>query len=89
MRELRQNLSVYLRRVSSGEALAVTEHGRRVALLAPIPALDDDPLADLVALGRVSPERGTLADLPPPLPPAPGRPSLSEVLQQMRDEDVR
>jgi len=89
VRELRQNLSVYLRRVSGGEALAVTEHGRRVALLAPLPALDDDPLADLVALGKVSPERGSLDDLPAPLPRAPGTPSLSEVLQQMRDEDDR
>jgi hypothetical protein len=27
--------------------------------------------------------------LPRPLPPTPGKPTLSEVLQQMRDEDDR
>jgi prevent-host-death family protein len=35
VRELRQNLSVYLRRVADGETLQVTEHGRPVAILAP------------------------------------------------------
>ncbi|MGH2488568.1 MAG: type II toxin-antitoxin system Phd/YefM family antitoxin, partial [Candidatus Limnocylindria bacterium] len=36
VRELRQNLSVYLRRVKRGERLEVTERGRAVALLAPL-----------------------------------------------------
>lgn len=36
VRELRQNLSVYLRRVKAGETLEVTEHGRSVAVLAPL-----------------------------------------------------
>ena len=40
VRELRQNLSVYLDRVKEGERLEVTEHGRPVALLVPLP--DDD-----------------------------------------------
>lgn len=35
IRELRQNLSVYLRRVAEGETLEVTERGRPVARLAP------------------------------------------------------
>ena len=33
VRELRQNLSVYLRRVEQGEAFEVTDHGRPVARL--------------------------------------------------------
>jgi prevent-host-death family protein len=36
VRELRQNLSRYLERVKSGEALVVTEHGHEVARLVPI-----------------------------------------------------
>lgn len=36
VRELRQNLSKYLRRVKEGEALTVTEHGRNVARLVPL-----------------------------------------------------
>lgn len=35
MRELRQNLSRYLRRVKEGQPLAVTERGRVVARLVP------------------------------------------------------
>ena len=36
MRELRQNLSVYLRRVERGETLCVTSRGRPVAVLGPL-----------------------------------------------------
>lgn len=36
--ELRQNLSVYLRRVQAGERLTVTDHNRPVAELVPLPS---------------------------------------------------
>jgi prevent-host-death family protein len=88
VRELRQNLSVYLRRVEAGEALRVTDHGRPVALLTPLPP-DDDPFADLIASGRATaPRRPFSGARHLPLPDD-GRPALSEVLQQMRDEDDR
>ena len=35
--ELRQNLSVYLRRAEAGETLEVTRRGRPVAVLGPLP----------------------------------------------------
>lgn len=38
VRELRQNLSVYLARVIKGEVLQVTDRGHAVAVLAPIVA---------------------------------------------------
>lgn len=38
VRELRQNLSVYLARVIEGEVLQVTDRGHAVAVLAPIVA---------------------------------------------------
>ena len=41
VRELRQNLSVYLRRVRRGEALEVTDRGQPVAVLQPIATSDD------------------------------------------------
>ena len=51
--ELRQNLSVYLRRVSEGERLVVTDRNRPVAELGPI--ADTGPGLDrLIAEGRVS-----------------------------------
>ena len=37
VRELRQNLSVYLARIARGETLEVTDRGHAVALLTPLP----------------------------------------------------
>jgi prevent-host-death family protein len=88
IRELRQNLSVYIRRVQRGEALQVTEHGKPVALLTPLPPTDDS-LADMEAAGELIPARKPWAELPPPLPAMPGAPTLSAILMQMRDEDDR
>lgn len=65
VRELRQNLSKYLQRIKRGETLEVTDHGRPVAVLAPLPAASG-PLERLIAAGRIArPERGLLAVLPP------------------------
>jgi prevent-host-death family protein len=61
VRELRQNLSVYLRRVQAGATLRVTEHRRTVAVLAP--AGSGTALERLIASGRVLPGKGNLAEL--------------------------
>ena len=37
VRELRQNASKYLARVEKGETLEITDRGRPVALLTPVP----------------------------------------------------
>ncbi len=87
VRELRQNLSVYLRRIKAGETLEVTERGQTVARLTPPPAEALSPLQRLIAEGRATAPTGSHKDLPPP-PYLPGRP-LSEILQEMRDEDDR
>jgi prevent-host-death family protein len=87
VRELRQNLSVYLRRVKTGETLDVTEHGRAVARLTPLPPDTLSPLERLVAEGRARPARTKTRDLPPPLR-LPGAP-LTDLLRNMRDEDDR
>ena len=57
VRELRQNLSVYLRRVKAGQRLEVTERGQPVARLEPI-VDESDPLARLEREGRIL-RRGT------------------------------
>ena len=54
VRELRQNLSVYLRRVERGETLDVTEHGRPVARLSPAPPPEANVLERLSAEGRAT-----------------------------------
>lgn len=65
VRELRQNLSKYLERVKRGERLEVTERGRPVATLEPIPPTTG-VLERLIASGRVQPpSRDLLAELPP------------------------
>ena len=63
VRELRQNLSKHLRRVVSGERLVVTERGRPVAFLVPIPDIDD-PLERMIAEGKATRGMGGLLDVP-------------------------
>lgn len=90
VRELRQNLSVYLRRVKDGETLAVTERGETVAELGPVRSKARSILDQMIADGRATPARTSHRLLPPPPPdPAPGEPTLSAILQAMRDEDDR
>jgi prevent-host-death family protein len=85
VRELRQNLSVYLRRVEAGHTLEVTERGRPVALLVPNPGATT-PLGRLVSSGRATMPTGDLLDLGPP-PKRRGR-SLSSALAELREERV-
>jgi len=87
VRELRQNLSVYLRRVKAGETLEVTERGEVVARLEPRRPERMSILDRLIAEGRATPATLDHRTVPPP-PKIPGRP-LSEILQEMRDEDDR
>ena len=89
VRELRQNLSVYLDRVKAGETLEVTEHGRTVARLGPSPAPVMSPLDRMIAQGTARPATEDLLALGPPevvvLPP--GVASVTEVLLRQRDEE--
>ncbi len=87
VRELRQNLSVYLRRVEKGETLEVTEHGRLVARLTPAPAPETSVLDRMIAEGRATPASRPFSSLPDPIKLPPGGPSLSEALRQMREEE--
>jgi prevent-host-death family protein len=84
VRELRQNLSVYLDRVRKGEALTVTEHGTAVAILRPLPEASN-VLDRLVAEGRATAPSRSVRDLPRPLAVRLERP-LSQILDELRDE---
>ena len=88
VRELRQNLSVYLRRVEAGESFEVTERGRPVARLVPEPPATMSVLDRMIAEGRATPATMSIKDLPPPLKLGPG-PTVTEILLQMREEDDR
>lgn len=85
VRELRQRASELLRRVEHGETIEVTDRGRPVAVLAPIP--DRGSLGELRATGQLEPAMADIADLPDPLPiPADG-PSASELLEALRRDE--
>lgn len=83
--ELRQNLSVYLRRVGEGETLVVTDRNRPVAVLGPPPAAATH-LERLIAAGRVSPP--TRSKLPEPLDmEVDDSSALSRALAEVRDDE--
>ncbi len=81
--ELRQNLSMYLRRVSKGERVVVTDRNRPVAELGPAPTTGSD-LDRLIAKGRVS--RPLRRGLPEPLELTGDPQALSRVLDEIRGE---
>ena len=83
VRELRQNLSVYLRRVVAGETLEVTDRGRPVAVLQPLSATQDQLERQLRA-GRVRP--GRLRRRPFIAPTGPLTTAGSAALAAERDE---
>ena len=84
VRELRQNLSVYLERVKKGEALTVTDRGQEVAILRPMPK-GDDLIERLIAEGRATRPTRSIRDLPKPLDIKLDKP-LSEILDELREE---
>lgn len=83
VRQLRQNLSLYLRRVKAGQTLEVTDRGQVVAILAPHSEAAT-PLQRLTASGRATKPVGDLLRLG--LPTGPVSTRASDALQQLRDE---
>jgi prevent-host-death family protein len=83
IRELRQNASKYIDRVKAGETLEVTEHGRPVAVLAPLPE-STSVIDRLIAEGRVTAPTGRLEDLPPPI--VVDDPDISRKIREALDE---
>jgi prevent-host-death family protein len=85
VRELNQNTSQVLARVSGGETIEITDRGHPVARLVPV-ASDSSMLARLVSSGRaVAP----VASSPVPLPPQLGDPTIDAAanLAALRAED--
>jgi len=83
VRELRQNLSVYLARVIQGERLEVTDRGNPVAMLIPIQP-GATLVERLVAEGRAIPATRDPRTVTPPCEPLP--PDLGERLQRALQE---
>jgi prevent-host-death family protein len=85
IRELRQRASELLRRVEAGETIEITDRGRPVAVLAPLP--HQRPVERLRATGDLEPARADLKDLAEPLPLAPGQEAPSITLERLRRDE--
>ena len=86
VREMRQNLSVYLDRVKAGETLHVTEYGQVVAMLAPLPVERLSPLDRMVQEGRAIAPTASLKDRRPPRPGDPNAPPMQQILDELRED---
>jgi prevent-host-death family protein len=80
IRELKQNASAVVAEASSGVVLVITDRGRPVAQLSPLPA---SRLAGLIDSGRARPATRSVQDLPEPVDGA----ALSPALIVLRDEE--
>ena len=88
IRELRQQASAVLRRVTAGESIVVTEHGHPIARIVP---LKPSALEQLVADGRATEAEGDMLDLLDELglPGKPGGAELpSEALDRLRADEA-
>ncbi len=81
IRELKQNASAVIAEVANGEVVTVTDRGRPVAQITPLPS---SPLQRLVDAGRARPARRDPRQLPAPLP---GGGDVSSALAEMRDAE--
>jgi prevent-host-death family protein len=85
VRALRQRASELLRLVEQGETVEITDRGRPVALLTPLP--EGSPLDRLRAAGEIESASEDPSDLPEPLVLAAETESASSALQRLRRED--
>lgn len=80
VRELEKNAAAVVADAAAGETVIITDRGRPVAQLAPIPA---SPLQRLIAAGSARPPRRDIRQLPFPV----ASPPLSGELAAMRDAE--
>jgi prevent-host-death family protein len=85
VRELRQRASGLLRLVEQGETVEITDRGRPVALLTPIP--EGSPLERMRAAGDVETAAADLDDLPEPLVLSEETELPSRVLARLRRDE--
>ena len=85
VRQLQQNAATVVRRVRRGERIEITDRGRPVAVLSPLPT--GDPLDILESAGRVDRAEGDLLALGEPLRLKRGAVSASSRLARLRAEE--
>ncbi len=85
VRALRQRASELLRLVEGGETVEITDRGRPVALLTPLP--DGSPLERLRAAGEIESATEDPDDLPAPVVLARDAEPASSVLRRLRRDE--
>jgi prevent-host-death family protein len=80
IRALKQNASAVVADAAAGDTVTITDRGRPVAQLTPIPA---SPLERMIGSGRARAPRRDIRRLPTPRP----GPGLSDELAAMRDAE--
>ena len=85
VRELRQRASELLRLVEQGEVVEITDRGRPVARLTPLPP--GAPLEQMRASGEIEPGSGHIDDLPEPLVLPDGVEAPSAALARLRSQE--
>jgi len=81
--KFQRQLSHFLQRVQLGEVFEITHRGRPIARLVPP---QESLYERLVAAGELTPGKGRLTDMPPPIRLAPGKRLPSEYLDEMRED---
>jgi prevent-host-death family protein len=85
VRELRQRASELLRLVERGEIIEITDRGRPLARLTPLPA--GTPLQRMYAADRIEAATVDIADLPEPLTLPEGVEEPTAVLARLRRDE--
>ncbi|MEI7860122.1 MAG: type II toxin-antitoxin system prevent-host-death family antitoxin [Acidimicrobiales bacterium] len=85
VRELRQRASELLRLVEQGETVEITDRGRPVARLTPLP--EGTPLEQMRSAGDLDPGSGDISELPDPLELPAGVESPGDALRRLRSEE--
>ena len=84
VRALKQNASAVVADAAAGEIVTITDRGRAVAQLIPLPSSHLDAL---VEAGRARTAKSSLRDLGKPPRRRRGARRLSDVVAEMRDEE--
>jgi prevent-host-death family protein len=84
VRALKQNASAVVADAAGGETITITDRGRAVAQIIPLPT---SRLNALVAAQRARPAKRSLRDLGEPPSRRRGQPPLSRVLAELREDE--
>jgi prevent-host-death family protein len=91
IRDLKAQLSAYIRRVNNGEEVRITRHGRTVARLAPAPPMTGaeasrEEVAQRIRAipGLIPAEEGKPRGLVPPIRTVPGEKTFADIVSEGR-----